>query len=86
MPYPEPGLPTFTVPQGGATQQSGVRSETTGTQEVSGMQGFVVASLEPMAAGQACGGRDGYCSRAEARKRHRGASAIAACIRGTKRL
>jgi hypothetical protein len=34
--YPEPGLPTFSFPQGGATQQSGVGSGTSGTQGSSG--------------------------------------------------
>jgi hypothetical protein len=34
--YPEPGLPTFSFPQGGATLQSGVGSGTTGTQGSSG--------------------------------------------------
>ena len=29
--YPEPGLPTFSFPQGGAIQESGVGSGTTGT-------------------------------------------------------
>jgi hypothetical protein len=37
--YPEPGLPTFNFPQGGATLQSGVGSGTTGTQGTSGTQG-----------------------------------------------
>ena len=37
--YPEPGLPTFSFPQGGATLQSGVGSGTTGTQGTSGTQG-----------------------------------------------
>jgi hypothetical protein len=37
--YPEPGLPTFSFPQGGATLQSGVGSGTTGTQGTSGAQG-----------------------------------------------
>src|SRR5580704_9203165 len=97
--YPEPGLPTFSFPQGGATLQSGVGSGTTGTQGTSGAQGssgtgtpasaatladyqqyvgsyygpneqcvsltrfrLVIGSLEPVAAGRACGGRDGYCS------------------------
>ena len=96
--YPEPGLPTFSFPQGGATLQSGVGSGTTGTQGSSGTGTpastpasaatladyqqyvgsyyganeqcvsltrdfeFVVASLEPVAAGRACGGRNGYCS------------------------
>jgi hypothetical protein len=36
---PEPGLPTFSFPQGGATLQSGVGSGTTGTQGTSGTQG-----------------------------------------------
>ena len=98
--YPEPGLPTFSFPQGGATLQSGAGSGTTGTQGTSGAQGssgtgtqgssataadyqqyvgsyyganeqcvsltrdfeLVLASLEPVAAGRACGRRDGYCS------------------------
>ena len=34
--YPEPGLPAFSFPQGGATLQSGVGSGTTGTQGTSG--------------------------------------------------
>src|SRR6202161_1043070 len=34
--YPEPGLPTFSFPQGGATLQYGVGSGTTGTQGSSG--------------------------------------------------
>jgi hypothetical protein len=34
--YPEPGLPAFSFPQGGATLQSGVGSGTTGTQGSSG--------------------------------------------------
>ena len=33
--YPEPGLPAFSFPQGGATLQSGVGSGTTGTQGTS---------------------------------------------------
>ena len=37
--YPEPGLPAFSFPQGGATLQSGVGSGTTGTQGTSGTQG-----------------------------------------------
>ena len=37
--YPEPGLPTFSFPQGEATQQSGVGSGTTGKQGTSGTQG-----------------------------------------------
>ena len=37
--YPEPGLPTFSFPQGAATQQSGVGSGTIGTQGTSGTQG-----------------------------------------------
>jgi hypothetical protein len=37
--YPEPDLPTFSFPQGGATLQSGVGSGTTGTQGTSGTQG-----------------------------------------------
>jgi hypothetical protein len=37
--YPEPGLPTFTFPQGGATLQSGAGSGTTGAQGTSGTQG-----------------------------------------------
>jgi hypothetical protein len=37
--YPEPGLPTFSFPQGGATLQSGAGSGTTGTQGTSGAQG-----------------------------------------------
>src|ERR1700722_2982688 len=36
---PEPGLPAFSFPQGGATLQSGVGSGTTGTQGTSGTQG-----------------------------------------------
>jgi hypothetical protein len=37
--YPEPGLPTFSFPQGGATLQSGVGSGTTGTQGTQGSSG-----------------------------------------------
>jgi hypothetical protein len=37
--YPEPGLPTFSFPQGGATLQSGVGSGTTGTQGTPATQG-----------------------------------------------
>src|SRR5580692_2493701 len=37
--YPEPGLPAFSFPQGGATLQSGVGSGTTGTQGTPGTQG-----------------------------------------------
>ena len=37
--YPEPGLPAFSFPQGGATLQSGVGSGTTGTQGTSGNAG-----------------------------------------------
>ena len=37
--YPEPGLPTFTFPQGGATLQSGAGSGTTGTQGTPATQG-----------------------------------------------
>jgi hypothetical protein len=48
--YPEPGLPAFTFPQGGATLQSGVGSGTTGTQGTQGSSGTGTPGSTPASA------------------------------------